>query len=507
MSGTRPPSRAAVEDALRGRLLAVRHVLAPESDSETATPNLLHALARAVQDAPAPDRVWLLASAIVGAFPTPGQVAGFRRRLDLAAPGAAMFAALTATIDRASATQGAMRRLELVERSVIVDVAFCASHEHNTGIQRVVRETMPKWRDAGHPMRFVTWTDDASSFRDLSEVEADRVLNWHDREYPSGHDKRHGPSESGDTSIATMVIPWRSHVFLPEVPAFELCEPLAAIAEFSGNSVSLIGYDAIPLVSAEGQRAEESERFAHYLTVVKHADRVLAISESAAEEFRGFVDALGAQGLQGPDVVAVPLAVEVPQRAVALERRTGERPLVLCVGSHEPRKNQEAILSAAELLHREGLDFELVFVGGGSRGATAAFDARVGRLRRAGFAVRSMRGLPDVELWALFKRARCSAFVSLHEGFGLPVAESLALGVPVLTSNFGSLAEIAAMGGCVTVDPRDDDAIVDGLRRLLTDDELIERLRAEAATAPPRTWSQYADDLWSRAGLGIGAAS
>jgi glycosyltransferase involved in cell wall biosynthesis len=194
--------------------------------------------------------------------------------------------------------------------------------------------------------------------------------------------------------------------------------------------------------------------------------------------------------------------VEVPGAATAIPRESTDRALVLCVGSHEPRKNQEAVLAAGELLSREGIDFELVFVGGGSRGATSSFDARTSRLRSRGFPVRSLRGLSDDELWRLFARARFSVFVSLHEGFGLPVAESLALGVPVLTSDFGSLAEIAALGGCLTVDPRDDDAIAEAMRRMLTDDELILRLRAEAAAIPARGWRDYADDLWLTAGLG-----
>jgi glycosyltransferase involved in cell wall biosynthesis len=494
MSGRPIPSRAAAEQALRGRLVAVLDILAPDVDPGASTPDLLQGLARAVQDDPAGDRAWLLATAVAGAFPTPAQVTGLLRRLDLAAPGAALFAVLTATVDKAASTEGTIRSLEIIRGGVVVDVAFCATHEHNTGIQRVVRETVPRWIASNRSVRLVAWTADGGSFRGLDDIETDRVLNWNDREFPPG-------SRNDEAQEDVVIVPWRSHVFLPEVPAHHLCEPLAAIAEHSGNAVSLVGYDAIPLVSAEGQRAEESERFAHYLTIVKHAERVLAISESAAEEFRGFVDTLPSQGLGGPDVTAVPLAVEVPAGATAVARSSGDRPLVLCVGSHEPRKNQAAVLSAAELLHREGVDFELVFVGGGSRSATAAFDTRVARLRSRGFEVRSLRGVSDAELWSLFARAHCSVFVSLHEGFGLPVAESLALGVPVLTSNFGSLAEIAAHGGCLTVDPRDDEMIIDGLRRMLTDDGLVARLRGEAASAPRRSWRDYADELWTQARL------
>lgn len=486
--------KAEVEAALRGRLSAVAPVLAPDADPEASTRDLLQALALAVKADPTGPRAWLLFTAIAGAFPQQADVIDLQRRLDLNAPGAAMMAALAATLGVASHAFGSMRRLELVT-GVVVDVNFCARHEHNTGIQRVVRETLPRWIESGRDIRLVAWTDDSSAFRDLDAVERDRVLGWNNRKYPVLDE----PSEG---SVETIVVPWKSHVFLPEVPFERLTWPLAAIAESSGNEVRMIGYDAIPLVSADGQRSEESERFAHYLSVVKYSVQVLGISSSAAEEFHGFVDALGAQGLPGPQVDAVPLAVEVPGAATAIPRAIVGRPVVLCVGSHEPRKNQEAVLAAGERLSREGVDFELVFVGGGSRGATSSFDARTAKLRSRGFPVRSLRGLTDPELWQLFAQARFSVFVSLHEGFGLPVAESLALGVPVLTSDFGSLAEIAALGGCVTVDPRDDDAIAEAMRRLLTDDALIDGLRAEAAAIPPRGWRDYADDLWVTAGLG-----
>ena len=61
----------------------------------------------------------------------------------------------------------------------------------------------------------------------------------------------------------------------------------------------------------------------------------------------------------------------------------------------------------------------------------------------------------------------------------LNVAESLAAGTPVITANYGSTQEIAAAGGAITIDPRDDEALISAMRRLLTDDALLEQLRAQ----------------------------
>jgi glycosyltransferase involved in cell wall biosynthesis len=105
--------------------------------------------------------------------------------------------------------------------------------------------------------------------------------------------------------------------------------------------------------------------------------------------------------------------------------------------------------------------------------------------------------MSDTMLWAAYRLARCMVFPSLNEGFGLPVAEALSCGTPVVTSDYGSMAEIAADAGALLVDPRDDHSIAAGMRTLLTDDEVHRRLAAAARARPRRTWEHYASDVWS----------
>jgi glycosyltransferase involved in cell wall biosynthesis len=69
----------------------------------------------------------------------------------------------------------------------------------------------------------------------------------------------------------------------------------------------------------------------------------------------------------------------------------------------------------------------------------------------------------------------------------------------VITSDFGSMKEIAdAGGGALLVDPRDDHAIADAMRTLLTDDDLHAELTAQARSRPVRTWDQYAEQVWEQ---------
>jgi glycosyltransferase involved in cell wall biosynthesis len=377
--------------------------------------------------------------------------------------------------------------LLVVADRVLVDVDHSARYELHTGIQQVVRRTLPIW-NRDHAVLPVAWTVDRAGLRSLSHSETRRVLCW-------GANQDAGPSQSAPRPL---VVPWRTVVVLLETPPGRATDRLAAVAEYSGNAIVAVGYDCIPAVSADLVPLAERDRFARYLSILKFARCIAGISGSATGEFRGFGAALIAQGLQSPSIVDCPLpsesAVWPGQGHARVEPPAAEsRPLVLCVGL-EPRKNPQALLYAAERLWRDNLDFELRFVAGSAWGEEAL--RRIDELRRLGRHVSVATALSDTELASAYRQARFTVFVSLHEGYGLPVSESLAFGTPVITSDYGGTREIAAAGGAILVDPRDDEAIVDAMRRLLTDDACLNGLRRQIASRPARTWEQYAFDLW-----------
>ncbi|MCG2799449.1 MAG: glycosyltransferase family 4 protein [Cellulomonas sp.] len=477
-----------VRNALAGRLRAAAAVALDEIPDPAVAPDadtaqLLDAWADHITSTGGAPSAWLLLVAVTGRFPVDEEVHALRRLL-VAEP---RHRALGWLLDQGLAAfswNDPLAELDLKVGEVVVDVDFTARHDLNTGIQRVVRQLGPRWSDRPG-LTWVAWSP-GGAMRHLGEVETGRVRRWAGRvgEPPAFITPRR------------VVVPWRSVVVLPEVPAETLCPVLATLAEHSGNSVSLIGYDAIPVVSADLMPPAEPERFVHYLTVVKHARAVSAISRAVAEEFGGFVDMLPAQGLTGPHVTSCPLPVDVPP-APTTTLTTQADPQVLVVGSHEPRKNHLAVLHAAELLWRDGLRFGLTFVGGPSW-QSRGFDKAVAAAARRGRDVQILRKVADGELLARYRAARLTVFPSVHEGYGLPVAESLAVGTPVVSSDVGSMAEIAADGGVIAVDPRDDEALAAAIRTLLLDDEAHARLRAEGLARPPRTWDDYARELWEQ---------
>ncbi|WP_028046884.1 glycosyltransferase [Cellulomonas sp. URHE0023] len=398
-------------------------------------------------------------------------------------------ASLASAIERETTPESAAWLVRLVTGGAVVDVAHTASTEFATGIQRVAREATRRWLATRQAIP-ISWTSGFQAMRELTARERERLLDFE------------APAENGAPKVTTVVVPWHTTYVLPELAAEpERSTRLRALARFGTNRTGVIGFDCVPITSAETTQLGLSAVFAGNLSAVRYFDRVAAISSAAKTEYDGWRATLPAIGLDGPEVGAVVLPVEVGDRATwdvdaAVSRfQVGTLPLVLVVGSHEPRKNHLAVLHAAELLWREGHEFSLSFVGGNAWGSDA-FVAKLAAAQRAGRPVDTESRLSDARLWAAYSLARFTVFPSLNEGFGLPVAESLAVGTPVITSAFGSMLEIAKEGGALVVDPRDDVAIADAMRELLSNDGTLERLREEAARRPGRTWDQYAGEVW-----------
>ena len=170
--------------------------------------------------------------------------------------------------------------------------------------------------------------------------------------------------------------------------------------------------------------------------VVRAASRVIAVSEFTKGELVALL------GVPEAKIRVVPNAVE---DVFTPEGPRAEGDYVLAVGTLEPRKNLERIAAA--------VDGELRVVGARGWGG-------VGVPREVAW----LGEVEDAELAALYRGARCLVYASLYEGFGLPVAEALACGCPVVTSAGSAMAEVAG-NDAVYVDPRDVDAIREGISR------------------------------------------
>ncbi len=178
-----------------------------------------------------------------------------------------------------------------------------------------------------------------------------------------------------------------------------------------------------------------------------------------------------------------------------IRRRYGiDGPYVLFLGGLEPRKNLPALVGAWARLPedvRPCLVLAGTSVAWNPEGraelerSLATLPASVrGRVAMTGY-------VEHRDKVALLTGARALVFPSLYEGFGLPILEAMAVGTPVVTSDVSSMPEVAG-DAAVLVDPRSEEAVADGLRRVLADEGLSARLR-EAGRARVRHFD------WDRA--------
>jgi glycosyltransferase involved in cell wall biosynthesis len=155
-------------------------------------------------------------------------------------------------------------------------------------------------------------------------------------------------------------------------------------------------------------------------------------------------------------------------------RRGLERGYLLAMGSLQPRKNLRRLLRAFHAWRQGRPAAPRLVLTGGTAWKSDELAAEIGTLPES---VVRLGSVPAGDLRALYCAAGALAFPSLYEGFGLPIVEAMACGIPVLTSSWSACPEVAG-DAALCVDPEDDRALEAGIERVLTDQDLRRRLIA-----------------------------
>jgi glycosyltransferase involved in cell wall biosynthesis len=176
-----------------------------------------------------------------------------------------------------------------------------------------------------------------------------------------------------------------------------------------------------------------------------------------------------------------------PPQSGTIPRET----IILSVGAIQRRKN---IVRLIEAFEQTAPEWRLVLAG------SFGFDSQeaLQRIERSSRKrdIQVLGYVSDSELEDLYQRASVLAFPSLDEGFGMPILDAMARGVPVLTSNISAMPEVSG-DAALLVDPTDVNAIADGLRRLSTDSELRDTLIVRGlARAKEFTWGKSVESTW-----------
>ena len=368
-----------------------------------------------------------------------------------------------------------------------------AAYDGNTGVQRVVRalgkalaarpdvELVPVLWDAA---REEIVTADDAMLRGLARYAGPKLAE------PRSAGRPLHMTDAARLRTAWLLIPEVPHVD-PDVMARPVLPVVLDYARYYGMRSAFIFYDLIPIRSPGYEAMREAH--AEYALTLAAADLILPISRAAGADLEAWWQESGHDiaRLRSPRAVPLPAEMVGVERVTSAAGRPIARPVsLLALGTVEPRKNQVALMEAVNRLsaRRPDLTFSLDVVGGLHGGvAEAARRAEAesgGRIRLHGY-------LQDDAVRRLTEDCDATAFVSLAEGYGLPIAESLWQGKPCLCSNVAPMSEIAAGGGCLLVDPHDPEAIERAVERLVSEPDLRRRLTSAAMSRPLSSWDDY----------------
>jgi glycosyltransferase involved in cell wall biosynthesis len=225
------------------------------------------------------------------------------------------------------------------------------------------------------------------------------------------------------------------------------------------------------------------------------ATKILAISNQTKEDIVTFFNS-------DPEKIEVvhqsvsPKFYEIQNAKKLLGKYELPEKFVLSVGTIEARKNQLSLLKA---VHSEKIKTSVVFVG-----TPTLYSSELLKFisdNRMEEQVKFLSNIPKKDLAGLYQLATASVYISIFEGFGLPVIESMASGCPVITSNVSCLPETAG-GAAVLCNPSNMEEIGSALKTLIENDAEREKYIAKgyerAKQFHPAYFSEKMISLYSR---------
>ncbi len=211
------------------------------------------------------------------------------------------------------------------------------------------------------------------------------------------------------------------------------------------------------------------------------ADRIIAVSRFTAREVERLLH------VDPQRIRVIPHGVHFP-----LTVNAGRDNLVLSVGSIQKRKNTARLVRAFASMPP---GWRLVLAGGRGYGAEETLLEIENSPRRE--AIELADHVSPARLADLYRRAAIFAFPSLDEGFGIPILEAMANGVPVITSNRSAMPEVCG-DAALQVDPENEQELAQALRHLAADEPLRQSLAALGRTrAQEFTWDKAVSATWA----------
>ncbi len=264
--------------------------------------------------------------------------------------------------------------------------------------------------------------------------------------------------------------------------------------------VAYVIYDLIPIFQQHTFGPGLTEKYTEYLyELLNNSDLLLPISRSSEKDLLRFAQEMGFDHV--PKSVVIRLGDDIPRTVGNTNKPQGlpsevvAGQFALCVGTIEARKNHQLLYNTYKLAAQRGVVLpHLVIVGrpGWLTGDIIYFLENDLDIKDS---VTILKNCDDQTLSWLYENGMMSLYPSQYEGWGLPVAESLAYGLPCISANVSSMTEIASEKLVSFVSPFDSAQLLESIIQLSSTSENQKRAKHIRAAYKPYSWSETAKTI------------
>jgi len=297
--------------------------------------------------------------------------------------------------------------------------------------------------------------------------------------------------------------------FCPELtfPIYnDLPEKLKKYLSINNLKSIFILYDIIPLILPDYNCIREPFKL-YMLHNLLHANKIITISNFTKIEFIKYCQQNNLYSFNFPIVENISLPHQYRNKLKELstihenkdenenEQQFSNKITILVPGTVEPRKQQLKLVKIFNsfLQNNSSVDVEMIIFGN----VLAVLEEEINNeIEKSNGKIKYLGIINNEKLAELYGKSTFSCFISQYEGFGFPIAESLWHGIPVLTSNFGSMLEISNCGGCYSINSHSDIEIYDALENLIKKPKIIQKLRSEINKNKFITWYDYCKSIY-----------
>jgi glycosyltransferase involved in cell wall biosynthesis len=227
-----------------------------------------------------------------------------------------------------------------------------------------------------------------------------------------------------------------------------------------------------------------------------HADKIITISDFTKKEFLKYAKK-NTPNIKLPTLVSIKLPYQYRnKRRIKPKPCIQDKVTILLPGTIEPRKQQILLMKLFIKFIKQNPSINVEIITFGSVVYLCKSDLDECICEANGQI--TYLGIVDNEtLFRLYKTCTFLCFISKYEGYGFPISESLWHGMPVLTSNFGSMVEVASCGGCYCVDTTNEYEIYNALDELIKTPSIIAKLKNEINSNAFTNWTTYSEHVYT----------